>query len=283
MEVKMLDWRNHLDKEAGCLCRYVQSTTEYFRPHYHNYYEIFLVMRGNVCHIINGSEQLLQEGQLLFIRDTDTHDYKSADGNSFEFLNLAVSKETLHSLFDYLGEGFPAAPLLHAPFPPSVNLTAKEKEKLFYDFTALNQSMEKPQLKLSARILLLQLFTKYFMHYEQEESEIPLWLDLAYEAMRQPQNFIAGAGRMYQLAKRSREHLTRSLKKYYGVTPSELVTELRLNHASNLLLTSNLSVTDICFDCGFENLSWFYKVFQKKFQTTPTLYRKQFERTESVD
>ena len=34
---KMLDAKDHVDAQSGCLCRYVRSDTEYFRPHNHNY------------------------------------------------------------------------------------------------------------------------------------------------------------------------------------------------------------------------------------------------------
>lgn len=79
---------------------------------------------------------------------------------------------------------------------------------------------------------------------------------------------------MYEISGKSREHLSRSLKNYYGVTPSEFIADLRLEYAVNLLLTSNLSVTDICFESGFENLSWFYKQFRQKYGETPADYRK---------
>ena len=54
-------------------------------------------------------------------------------------------------------------------------------------------------------------------------------------------------------------------------------SDLRLEHSVNLILTSNLSITEICYECGFENLSWFYKQFVKKFGLTPVEYRKKYE------
>lgn len=277
MEPKMLDFRRHVDCETGCLCRYVKSDTEYFRPHYHNYYELFLVLKGEVCHIINKKEQNLCEGQLLFIRDFDIHDYKSADGNYFEFINLAFTKDTLYSLFEYLGEGFPSEKLLNSPMPPVVNLSCREKEKLFYSFTELNGSENKAVVKLKARTLLLNIFTRYFFNYSEKETDIPLWLEMTWEKMKNPKNFIAGTEKMYEISGKSREHLCRSLKSYYNITPSALIADLRLEYSVNLLLTSNLSVTDICYECGFENLSWFYKLFFKKFGMTPVNYRKKYE------
>lgn len=277
MTPKMLDQKYHVDAQSGCLCRYVRSDTEYFRPHYHNYYELFMVVKGNVRHIVNSKEQLLNEGQLLFIRDSDLHDYISSDGDYFEFINLAFTRETLFSMFEFLGDGFPSESLLTAQFPPMANLSANEKEKLSYSFIELNQNSDKEYVKCKARALLIYIFTRFFFNYSDEKTDIPAWLEITYEKMKRPQNFIAGTGQMYQLSGKSREHLARCLKQYYGTTPTALVTELRLEHATNLLLVSNLNVTDICYECGFENLSWFYKVFAGKYGVTPTEYRKRYK------
>ena len=67
------------------------------------------------------------------------------------------------------------------------------------------------------------------------------------------------------------------MRQYYDTTPTEYVTGLRLGYAANLLLISNLKVTDICYECGFENLSWFYKVFAGKYGLTPAEYRRRYK------
>lgn len=277
MDTKMYDAKFYTNQRSGCLCRYVRSDIEPFRPHYHNYYELFLVVRGNACHIVNSKEQLLSEGQLLFIRDFDVHEYVSRDDNYFEFINLAFSKETFQEMLDFLGTGFPRDALLSAQFPPGVSLSPGEKEKLAYSFIELNQNSDKDYVRFKARSLLVYIFSRFFFHYSDETGRIPSWLQVTYEKMRLPQNFMAGAARMYELSGRSREHLTRSLKQYYDTTPTALVTELRLEHAANLLLISNLHVTDICYECGFGNLSWFYKIFAKKYGVTPIAYRKRYK------
>ena len=100
---------------------------------------------------------------------------------------------------------------------------------------------------------------------------------MTWEKMKNPANFIAGTERMYEIAGKSREHLCRSLKTYYNITPSELISDLRLEYSVNLLLTSNLSVADICYECGFGNMSWFYRCFSEKYGTTPVKYRKKYE------
>ncbi len=275
MEPKMLDAKYHLEPQAGCLCRYVRSDTEFFRPHNHNYYELFMVIKGKVCHIINGEEQLLEAGQLLFIRDFDLHDHKSGDGNYFEFLNLAFSKETFLQMLEYMGPGYSSEALLAAPFPPVVSLSSREKEKLVFDFIELSQHFEPEYIRFKARTLLISIFSSLFYNYSEQKSDVPIWLETACEKMKRPQNFIAGIDRFFQLAGKSREHTARSLKQYYHTTPTDYVSDLRLEHAAKLLLISNLQVTDICYECGFDNLSWFYKSFAKKYGVTPAEYRRR--------
>lgn len=269
----MLDRKLHVDSESDCTCRYIRSDTEYFRPHYHNYYELFLVLRGNISHIINGKEQHLSIGELLFIRDFDIHDHKSLDGKYFEFINLAFPKESFESMIKYLGKNFPANALLNAPFPPSVILPVRERENLFFSLMELN-NIDKEDTKIKTRSLLIHIFMQYFYDYSEKKSEIPLWLEMTYEKMRMPANFIKGISRMYEICPKSREHLCRSLKKYYNTSPCALVNDLRMEYAINLITTSNLNITDICYECGFENISWFYKTFEQKYYMTPLQYRK---------
>ena len=175
----MLDKKYHTDEKRGCLCRYVRSDTERFRPHYHNYYEIFIVLKGNVCHIVNSKEYNLTPGQLLFIRDFDIHDYRSADGNYFEFINLAFTKETFDDMAKYLGERFPAKKLLEAKIPPSVVLSERDKERIFYSLTELGGVAEDPETtKLKLRALLLNVFIEYFFDYQENKTIVPLWLEM---------------------------------------------------------------------------------------------------------
>lgn len=275
MSILVLDEKQYVNTNTQFLLRYVRSDTERFAPHSHNYYEFFMIIKGNVCHIVNGDKQILQEGHLLFIRDFDVHNYKSSDGEYFEFINLAFSKKIIDDLINYLGEGFNLKSLTETPYPPCVLLNEKDREKLFYEFTLLGGNENIPLIRMKMRCLILKIFTTYFLGYNETKNNIPSWLEIAYEKIKNPNNFIYGTKRLCEITGKSREHIARCLKKYYHISPSELITNLRLDYCANLLISSNLSVTDICFESGFENLSWFYKIFVKKFSLTPSQYRKK--------
>lgn len=276
LEPKRLLATKHVDIESGCLLRHVRCETEYFRPHSHDYYEIFLTLKGTAEHVVNGSSFPVTRGYLIFVRDSDVHDYLSRS-EGFEFLNLAFTAETLKALCDYLGEGIDFDYLLSSPFPPSVRLTESETDRMYMKLTELNtvNFEDKNKLKLRMRALLVGIFTGYFCDIRPSDSKIPLWLENAYEKMKLPKNFIAGKERFFELCGRTREHATRSIVKHYGITPSVYVNELRLVYAANLLRSSNLSVADICYESGFGNLSWFYSEFQRKFCASPKVYRQK--------
>ena len=61
-------------------------------------------------------------------------------------------------------------------------------------------------------------------------------------------------------------------------TFSGILTDIRLAQASKLLIESTASVADICYDCGYNNLSNFNRHFKAKFSISPHSYRKEYSR-----
>ena len=269
----------NVDKETGYLCRYVKVEHDQKANHKHEYFEFFIVARGRGIHEINGQEQILCEGDLLFIRDFDFHNYRQYGSEPFEFVNLAFSREVMYSMLAYLGENFPSRALLDAKMPPKTTLMKPQREALVYSMLDLDQSGDTQTKSLKFRALLVSVFSKYFFSFCDTEKSIPVWLSALYGKMKKPENFIYGTSRLFNLAGKSQEYVSRAFTKYYRVTPSAFVLDLRLRYAANLLVISNLPITEICYDSGFENLAWFYKAFGKKFGNTPLKYRKEHQKT----
>lgn len=69
----------------------------------------------------------------------------------------------------------------------------------------------------------------------------------------------------------------RYFKKVTGKTFTHFVNEYRLVHASKLLAESTLSITDICFESGFNNFSHFNKQFKEYSGKSPSDYRKELK------
>ena len=277
MEPKLLTADRFVDPRTGFSYRYVYSDTEYFRPHYHDYYEIFLLLEGKADHFVNGVRVPLEKGSLVFIRPSDTHDYLPRGGKPFSMLNVTISAATCDELFAYLGEGFCAARLLEAKLPPEVQLSEAGFDYVLSQMTSIRtiDVSDAPRLQTALRILLFRIFTRFFADFtEVEGHEMPLWLSNLCAEMRKNGNFTHGIDRMLQLCGKSREHLSRSIKKYMGMTLSEFINDLRLKFIANMLKNSNHDIADIIFESGFGNISWAAELFRQKYGMTMSNYRK---------
>ena len=69
------------------------------------------------------------------------------------------------------------------------------------------------------------------------------------------------------------EYFCRLFKQYTGKTPIEYLNNYRIEQAAKLLIETNDSITDIAFDCGFENTSYFIRKFKAQKSATPKQYR----------
>lgn len=67
----------------------------------------------------------------------------------------------------------------------------------------------------------------------------------------------------------------RYFKKSTGKTFTKMVNEVRIVHATKLLAESTMGITDICFECGFNNFSHFNKLFKEFTGKSATKYRSE--------
>jgi AraC-like DNA-binding protein len=74
----------------------------------------------------------------------------------------------------------------------------------------------------------------------------------------------------------SKFHFIRLFKSIYRKTPHQYLTKVRLDKAQELL-RQNHSVTDVCFQVGFDSLSSFTGLFKRMVRCTPSTYQKQFQ------
>lgn len=77
----------------------------------------------------------------------------------------------------------------------------------------------------------------------------------------------------------SKMTLYRRTKKVLNQTPSDFIKNIKLNHATHLLKTTNLTVQEVIFRCGFNNRSYFYREFLKAYNSTPKEYKDKYNIT----
>ncbi|MFV5685894.1 two-component regulator propeller domain-containing protein [Flavobacterium sp. GB2R13] len=75
----------------------------------------------------------------------------------------------------------------------------------------------------------------------------------------------------------SNSQLYRKVKQIFGFTPGDLIRTIRLKFAAELLRKNVLTVSEVCYQSGFNNRSYFYREFKKMYNTTPKNYQLKYK------
>lgn len=266
----------------------VRKHTRFIRypKHKHNYIELMYVYGGEMTHIIDGRKITIHEGELLLLNQNIEHSIEYCHENDIifnfiikpeflEFLSTMVEKENdvfnfiFDALYSYDNNGE------YLIFQLSKNQLVKAYiESIITNIyePQLNNSLE---LKLLVGLLLTEMMNhpesietyqangyekllgsailKYIVTHYKEGS-----LAVLSEQLHQPD---------YKICK--------IIKKQTGKTFKQLIQSERLKAAVHLLKTTQLPITDIMIEVGYENMTYFYKIFKNEFHMTPHLYREK--------
>ena len=77
----------------------------------------------------------------------------------------------------------------------------------------------------------------------------------------------------------SRSSLTRKFKETYGISIHTHISQVRLKNSRRLLESSDLSIGEIAFHCGYNDQNYFTRAFYKAQKMTPRDYRKKFRQS----
>ncbi|RRD78477.1 helix-turn-helix domain-containing protein [Tannerella forsythia] len=75
---------------------------------------------------------------------------------------------------------------------------------------------------------------------------------------------------------------SRFFKLRSGKTVSDYIIDIRLGHASRLLVDTTHSIAEICYQCGFNNLSNFNRIFKKKKECSPKEFRENYRKRKFI-
>lgn len=258
-----------------------------FPKHKHNYIEIIYMCSGSTTHIINGGTEIkLYAGDLLFLNQHCFHEILPAGENDIA-VNFVVLPEFFDVAFDMLKEenaisnfiisslkteGSDAA-YLHfnvADVYPVQNLV----ENLVWGI--MNSSENNVHInQLTMGLLFVQLLNHTHL---LEDSFSGGKRKIAIKAVRYiEENYkLASLTTLADSLGLSVSSLSKIIKTYTGLTFKELLQHKRLNRATHLLCNTNLPVTDIIFAVGYDNTSYFHRIFKEKYNMSPFEYRKTF-------
>ena len=85
----------------------------------------------------------------------------------------------------------------------------------------------------------------------------------------------ASVGDMAAAAATSRSGLQRKLKQTMGITPQDLLREARIKHACQLLRTTDKTVAEVAYACGFTDPKYFSRSFKQSVGQTPSEFKNK--------
>ena len=259
----------------------------HFPEHTHDYVEVVYMCNGQTTHIVNGKAITLEQGDLLFLGQSCTHEVCKA-GQTDVAVNFIVlpdffdvplaamgGEETplRKFLVDCLCGRNPGQSYLYfgvSRVKPIQNLI----ENLLW--ILLEETPHKRKVSQLTMALLFMQLTGHAgtLHSDSQEDEV-IFQVLGYiETEYVRASFLEIARQLHY----DPSWLSREIKKKTGKTFTRLVQEKRLAQAAFLLKNTDRSVADISTVVGYENISYFHRIFAKTFGKSPRHYRLQ-ERT----
>lgn len=121
---------------------------------------------------------------------------------------------------------------------------------------------------------LLRSFHEKKVQYYQSHNQLYIGDILTYIEQRQGNCTLSDLARVFNF---NSNYLSRFIKKNAGKSFIDLIQEIRLNHATTLLRTTDLSIEAIIQQSGYKNINFFYKKFYAAFHESPKDYRKRLQ------
>ena len=125
-----------------------------------------------------------------------------------------------------------------------------------------------------ARIITVNLLQEIIFNSVKPDNKYPVWLDDLLQKFNNTSLLCRGINAITEDFYFSQEHICRTFKKFIGMTMTDYLNMKRLDTASSLLVYTNKTVSTICFSLGFQSISYFNKIFKKRFGVFPTQFRK---------
>ena len=249
--------------------------------HWHDEFEIIYVKSGFLTVSISGENYIGKPGDAFVVSPGNLHFMGSQTGNvdyfTFLFPLKYISFRTDDILDDKLLEPLNSG---HLIISPEIEDTVKEQcEQLVEIYGAKKEeSQSKITAQIKTKIILLQFILELWKKGFIVENDTSGKNTVEKEMVSYIQQNFTGKillkefGEQFHL---SEKYISRYFKEHFHITISQYVTYLRLEHAKQLLQDTDIPVTEVAMQSGYQNVSYFIRSFKKTYGMSPLKYRNK--------
>ncbi len=256
-----------------------------FPEHKHNYIEMAYILQGEMIQKIKGKEIRLKKGEIIFLNQHITHEIKASSKEDiiinfiikpefFEYILNLIDKENIISkfLFSTIYGGSRKGEYI-CFYVGNIKNVQNIIEQVINEIINMS-TLRKSKIKFLVGLLLIELLNnpQSIVSYSEENYDIKLmmeilkYIDESYEE--------ANLTKLCETLHQQDYKICKLIKKNTGLTFKELVQEKRIEKAIELLKSTDYAIEDIIRRVGYENDSYFYRIFKKKFGLSPKEYKK---------
>lgn len=260
--------------------------------HWHNSFELIEVVEGRFYCNVDGSEFLINKGNICIINRGRLHHIYTEDSNA-----SMCRKKTIIFNPDYfikdqnIYEKY-ILPLLEKDAFAHIQFNIKKGigldiNTLMKEIEALED--EKPiGYELEEYSLIYKVIRYLYLAYQSSKQSIHTTYDANVQIQRNMTSFIhehfnskIGLEDIAEAGQVSKSTCIRLFHKYTGKSPIDFLNNYRLQMSAEKLVTTSEQITEIAYACGFGQPSYFNRLFLKEYNMTPNQYRKQHARMKS--
>lgn len=252
------------------------------KPHRHDFYVLVFFTHGTGTHEIDFNRFLIQAGSVFVLQPGQMHHWSLSE--DIEGYIVFFSKE-IHNL--YFGqkniEDYPFYSKVNALSEIILDFDALKTVRTFFDILIL-ESNQNEWYKQDKILNLLDLIhielarkysasSKYETHsYNTKLNHFGLVLEQKYKVEKAPFYY---AKALHITLK----HLNRITKEILNKTTTEVITDRILLEAKRMLMEKKFSINEIAFELGYEDSSYFSRLFKKHAGITASEFRLQREKS----
>lgn len=238
--------------------------------HSHNFYELFYITNGTIKHSLNSETDELSMGDVVFLRPGDIHCFLREPDNACAHRDLALTVPLYEKAVTFF------------KYNPLSDHTAYAKAKI--DIETLNKLETELQTIGSADAAsnpsLYFALSELFMAKRNADLKdrkgynAPEWILGLIAKLEMPEYFCLEPSEIFAELNYSKEYVSRTFRKVTGKTLTDYMNQRKLSLASVLIQNTDKSIERIGFECGYNNVSYFYRTFKQTFGKTPHELRK---------
>ena len=238
-------------------------------PHIHEYCEVYVNLSGNVSFVIEKNVYSVKSGDIIVTKPYEYHHCVYHDDSDHLHYWIMFSVDENPRLFKFLTDK-------KAGHGNHIRLSEEKRGRFLAHCKLLAENNTENRVStIAAFFKVLSCICEGMEKFNVSNADSSLPKSLKDILDYVNKNF-ASIHTINEISERffiSLSTLERLFKKHLSMTPKRYLEDKKLQNAC-LLLRQNASVTEACFESGFEDYSHFISIFKKRFDITPLQYKK---------